>query len=312
MPLRGKAKKHSVSAKKIDTNVSANTQNNDSLTDNTQISQISINLNKAAPALTKKVDFSNDPWIDDDLKNVLYKMSPAYLAETEEAFKLRVENLRKQLELDRNEMAQKTNDWIEKTNQNEKAMKTLGATVENKESELNARNLLNTKKSQQKPFLRTYKPIIIPKTKAEIAELAVKAEKERINNFKIAFPGITKKNIPSYAQVNPLYLEIGLKRLEEENKAKAASKLAEKERLDAINNIEELKAKRIEELKELLDNSKVNDVYLPDSKRYELERELKRLTKQVSNNNSNKRSYSTSALRGNVISFATKQNYQTS
>jgi hypothetical protein len=36
----------SVSAKKIDTNVSTNTQNNESLSDNNQISQITLNLNQ--------------------------------------------------------------------------------------------------------------------------------------------------------------------------------------------------------------------------------------------------------------------------
>ena len=45
----------------------------------------------------------------------------------------------------------------------------------------------------------------------------------------------------------------------------------------------EIKEKRIEEIKELLNNSKVKPVRLPDAERYDLERELKRLTKQKTN-----------------------------
>jgi len=69
LPIRGN--KHLVSAKRIGTNVSANTQNNDSLVtnENAQISQISINLQRDSK---NEIDFDNDPWIDDSLKSNLY------------------------------------------------------------------------------------------------------------------------------------------------------------------------------------------------------------------------------------------------
>lgn len=93
IPVRGN--KHSVSAKKIGTNVSANTQtqNNDS---NTQISQIvSVNLQKDSK---NEIDFDNDPWIDDYLKENLYYSLPATEKELiDNKVKLSLENVKQRL-----------------------------------------------------------------------------------------------------------------------------------------------------------------------------------------------------------------------
>jgi hypothetical protein len=90
LPIR--ESKNSVSAKKIDTNVSTNTQNNSSLSKN-QISQITVNLNhsnKEEEEINEKAqeeeinlkqdgfDFANDPWIDNKLLHQLYQVDPVY------------------------------------------------------------------------------------------------------------------------------------------------------------------------------------------------------------------------------------------
>jgi hypothetical protein len=87
-----------VSAKKIGTNVSDNTQNNEAVTENKQFSQININHGTSKKELKKSnFDFENDPWIDDELRNVLYKNSPAYKEEVENALKLKLERMKADL-----------------------------------------------------------------------------------------------------------------------------------------------------------------------------------------------------------------------
>jgi hypothetical protein len=89
LPIR--ESKNSVSAKKIDANVSTNTQNNDSLSlsENNKISQVTVNLNQSNKDKDKDkeeemnlkqdgFDFANDPWIDGKLLHRLYNVDPVY------------------------------------------------------------------------------------------------------------------------------------------------------------------------------------------------------------------------------------------
>jgi hypothetical protein len=86
LPIR--ENKNSVSAKKIDANVSTNTQtkNNDSwgLSSNNQISKITVNLNQTNNEEEEihlkqdGLDFANDPWIDNELYHKLYHVDPVY------------------------------------------------------------------------------------------------------------------------------------------------------------------------------------------------------------------------------------------
>ncbi len=100
LPIR--ENKNSVSAKKIDNNVSTNTQNNHSLSGNNQISKITVNLNN--PNSNKEensdkenkekinlqqdgFDFANDPLIDFELLHKLYQVDPVYKSLYDEEMK---------------------------------------------------------------------------------------------------------------------------------------------------------------------------------------------------------------------------------
>jgi hypothetical protein len=149
-----------------------------------------------------------------------------------------------------------------------------------------------------------------------------KEEAKRINEFKIAYPDLTE--IPAKpATVRLDYLELGLKRIAQENEAKEAERI----RLASILTPEEIQEKRIKEIQEILNNS---SIYLNDLDRIKLDRELKRLLRrnntsgdsnynsdnsgtsssEPSNNNSsnNKRNYSTLAQKRSY--HTTSKNYE--
>jgi GIY-YIG catalytic domain len=69
--------------------VSANTQNNEGVNENTQISQININYQKED--VKSEIDFENDQWINDEIKKVLYTLPPTHKEEVENVLKFKME-----------------------------------------------------------------------------------------------------------------------------------------------------------------------------------------------------------------------------
>jgi hypothetical protein len=126
LPIR--ESKNSISAKKIDANVSTNTQNNDSLSlsENNQISQVTVNLNQSNKDKEEEevedkeeefnlkqdgFDFANDPWIDGKLMHNLYNLDPNYKKWYDEKLEIVRMNTDKILA---DKLAQMKNEWQNK------------------------------------------------------------------------------------------------------------------------------------------------------------------------------------------------------
>lgn len=120
LPLR--ENKNSIMAKKIEANVSSlstNTQNNKSLNDNSQVSQITVNLNQTKDKNKDEVeednwnlkqdgfDFADDPWIDRELFKQLYNNDPVYKRKFDKELKQIREITNKKLAEQLNELREK-------------------------------------------------------------------------------------------------------------------------------------------------------------------------------------------------------------
>jgi hypothetical protein len=101
LPIR--ENKNSISAKKIDANVSTNTQTNNSFNENNQISQVTVNLNQTKEEdwnlKQDGFDFANDPWIDSKMFKHLYNNDPVYRKLFDKEYKAGMEKVDKNLQL---------------------------------------------------------------------------------------------------------------------------------------------------------------------------------------------------------------------
>jgi DNA-dependent RNA polymerase len=346
LPIR--ESKNSVSAKKIDANVSTNTQNNDSLSlsENNKISQVTVNLNQSNKDKEEEMnlkqdgfDFANDPWVDSQLLHKLYNIDPVYKKLYDEKLKKVRFETDKQITNQLKNFADQLNQ-IEKDKEQQIQEDLIAKEKEKqiKQSRIEEAKVIKQQKEQAKE---------IKKNNRKIASLEVGEEKENIIKSKASYPDLSKEENP-LGLSKILYSELIKEREIEaekakkaENKhyetiltpdqyrqylfleasAKEADKVNEKIHADSILTPEEIKEKRIKELQEMLNNS---SIYLIDADREDLNRELKSLLRKSDNKNnsgsenkenntkSNKKNNSDNKRHFSTFALNQRRNYHTS
>jgi hypothetical protein len=183
LPIR--ENKSSVSAKRIDANVSTNTQNNKSLNDNSQVSQITVNLNQNNKDKEEDwnlkqdgFDFATDPWIDNKMFKHLYNNDPIYRKKMDKVLEVQREITNKKLAAQLKELNDKSQ------------------VLELQNKQLKAQKIQDNLISQQK---------LIEKQKLEEIELnKQQAESEKQSKLDKYFHSIVEYLINSRRKVNKI------------------------------------------------------------------------------------------------------------